>query len=128
MIILAGSMAVCGHTWCWIKSWEFYNLILRQPGRDCLLQTARKGFFPHWVEFKHKTSRPTSTATYLLQQGHTHSYKATPPNSVTSPGPINPHTHFNLSLALCKTVVLHDNSASEKFFLSELCSHLIIPH
>ena len=37
---------------------------------------------------KKKTSKPTSTLTHFLQQSHTHSNKATPPNRATSCGPL----------------------------------------
>jgi hypothetical protein len=43
---------------------------------------------PHWVELEHlKPQSPASTVTHLLQQGHTSSNKATPPNSVIPCGP-----------------------------------------
>jgi hypothetical protein len=37
----------------------------------------------HWVELEYRTSRPIPTVTHILQQGHTHSNIATPPNSAT---------------------------------------------
>jgi hypothetical protein len=44
----------------------------RQPGRDYLFQAARG-----------RVSKPTSTVTHFLQQGHINSNKTTPPNIVT---------------------------------------------
>jgi hypothetical protein len=41
---------------------QMETVVFRQPGR---------GSLPHWVKLEHKTSKPTLTATQLLQQGHT---------------------------------------------------------
>jgi hypothetical protein len=44
-----GSMAACRQTWCW-KSREFYILIWRQPGEDCLPLAARRRVSFHTVQ------------------------------------------------------------------------------
>jgi hypothetical protein len=43
------------------------------------------GSLPQWAE--HRTSKPSYLVTYFLQQAHTHSNKATPPNSAVSHEP-----------------------------------------
>jgi hypothetical protein len=49
------------------------------------LKATRRLLLPHWAELE--PSKPAYTMTHFLQQGHTYSNKATPPNSVTSYGP-----------------------------------------
>ena len=48
-------------------------MIGRQPGG---------GSLPYWTELEHlESSKPAYIVTHFLQQGHTHSNKATPPKS-----------------------------------------------
>jgi hypothetical protein len=47
------------------------DFIKRKPGADCFQASRRK------------VSKPTPTVTHFLQQGHTYSNKAKPPNSAT---------------------------------------------
>ena len=50
--------------------------------RNFIPQTARRRLsLPHWAELEHRTSKPTPTVTYILQQGHTYSNKTTFPNT-----------------------------------------------
>ena len=49
-------------------------------------QADRRLTLPHLVGLEHRTSKPTPIVMHFLQQGHTYSSKATPPNSVTSCG------------------------------------------
>jgi hypothetical protein len=71
------------HAW----SQEFYILVWRQPGRDSLLQTARRRISSALNGAWASTSKPTPKVMHFLQQGHTYSNKATPPNSAPSHGP-----------------------------------------
>lgn len=59
----------------------------------------------HWAGLKHRTSKPTSPVTHFLQQSHTYSNKATPPDNVTSHGPhiFKPPRHFSYSFPLFET-------------------------
>jgi hypothetical protein len=52
---------------------EFHILIERQPDPKTGFQAVRR-----------RVSLPTPTVTHFLQQSHTYSNKATPPNSATS--------------------------------------------
>jgi hypothetical protein len=58
-----------------IKSWKFYILI-HTGSRRRLRATLG-------MAWAYKISKPVSTVTHFLQQGHTYSKKAIPPNNVT---------------------------------------------
>ena len=65
---MVGSMAVCRQTWCW-RSREFYICSQQKEtveNTGCNLSI-------------YKISKPASTLTYFLQQGHTYYDEATPP-------------------------------------------------
>jgi hypothetical protein len=64
---------------------ELYILILGHPGGNCLHQEARRRLsLPHWAELEHRTSKPTSTVTHILQHGHIYSNLLTLPNKCHS--------------------------------------------
>jgi hypothetical protein len=62
---------------CW-RSQGFYIILIRRKPR----------IFPHWAELEHRDCDVLPlTRSHLLQQGHTSSNKATPPNSAIPYGP-----------------------------------------
>jgi hypothetical protein len=73
------------------------NLVLEEPrvlhldtkaaAGKWLQQVTNRRFSSILGRPEHRTSKPTPTVTPFLQQGHTHSNKATPPNSASSCGP-----------------------------------------
>jgi hypothetical protein len=65
---MVGSMAAFTQTWCW-RSQEFYILIRRQTGKDCVFQAVRR-----------KVSKPTPM---VIPTRPTYSNKAIFPNSAT---------------------------------------------
>ena len=63
----------------WSNGSQEETVFCRQPGGS---------FLQHWVDLEYyETSKPTYTVTQFLQQGHTYSNKATPPNHLTFHGP-----------------------------------------
>jgi hypothetical protein len=79
------------------------GMVLEEPRILHLDQKAAEGdSLPHWVELEHRISKPTPTMMNFLQQGHTHSNKATPPNSATShrPSIFKPPQLYNLCIII----------------------------
>jgi hypothetical protein len=76
---MAESMVAYRQTW-FLKSQEFYILIHRQ-----------QDYLTGLILSIYEISKPDSTVTHFLQQGHTYS-KAIPPNNTTASGPSIP-TH-----------------------------------
>jgi hypothetical protein len=70
-------MAAHRKTWCW-RSREFFILIYRWQVGDCV---------QHWCSLSgYNTLKSAYTVTHFLQQGHSHSNKAIPPNSTVPYG------------------------------------------
>jgi hypothetical protein len=79
------------------------HLYPKIAGGDCLLQAACRRSLPHWVELEHRTSKLTPTVAHFLRQGHTHSNKAIPPNSVTPCG-LSIQTHESMGAISIQTI------------------------
>jgi hypothetical protein len=75
-------MAACWQTWCWRRSQELSIWIQRQ-----LKETVQHTGHSLRIE----TSKPAPIVIYFLEQGHTHSKKATPTLIKATPTPKRPH-------------------------------------
>ena len=68
---MVGSMVACRQAWCRRRSWEFYILICRHQGGDCVPK--------HSSNIEDREACPRSDT--LPPTGSHYSNKATPPNS-----------------------------------------------
>jgi hypothetical protein len=83
------------------------DMVLEEPRILHLdLKVARGRQYPGWSLSINKISKPTCRVMYFLQQSHTYSNKATPPNSTTPSGP-STQTHESMGAKPIQITTFH---------------------